>query len=210
MSKPAGQSSVIEAHSFDFVPLDERHGRPRNLFFLWFGENAQIFAVVTGVIGIVLGLSLWWTVVAILIGNLLGALFMAFHSAQGPQLGLPQMIQSRAQFGYHGALLPLLLVWVMYIAFAAVDIVLAGQGFQAVLPWSLDGWMVVLTVPMVALAVFGYDWIHAFLKYATWLYVAVFLGLTIAVVVHGVPAAAVHHGSFQLGHFILSISIFAA
>ena len=26
----------------------------------------------------------------------------AFHSAQGPQLGLPQMIQSRAQFGYIG------------------------------------------------------------------------------------------------------------
>jgi purine-cytosine permease-like protein len=30
---------------------------------------------------------------------------MAFHSAQGPQLGLPQMIQSRPQFGYIGALL---------------------------------------------------------------------------------------------------------
>ena len=31
--------------------------------------------------------------------------FMAFHSTQGPQLGLPQMIQSRPQFGYVGALL---------------------------------------------------------------------------------------------------------
>ena len=32
--------------------------------------------------------------------SLIGTLFMAFHASQGPQLGLPQMIQSRGQFGY--------------------------------------------------------------------------------------------------------------
>jgi NCS1 family nucleobase:cation symporter-1 len=38
------------------------------------------------------------------LGSVIGALFMAFHSAQGPKLGLPQMIQSRPQFGYYGSL----------------------------------------------------------------------------------------------------------
>jgi NCS1 family nucleobase:cation symporter-1 len=45
------------------------------------------------------GASLFWSVLAIVVGVLVGTLFMAFHSAQGPQLGLPQMIQSRRQFG---------------------------------------------------------------------------------------------------------------
>lgn len=40
---------------------------------------------------------------------------MALHSAQGPRLGIPQMIQSRAQFGFCGAILPILLVILMYV-----------------------------------------------------------------------------------------------
>jgi hypothetical protein len=34
--------------------------------------------------------------------------FMALHASQGPHLGLPQMLQSRAQFGYRGVVVPLL------------------------------------------------------------------------------------------------------
>jgi nucleobase:cation symporter-1, NCS1 family len=85
-------------------------------------------ALVVGFIGISLGLSFWWTFLA----NVAGALFMAFHAAQGPRLGVPQMIQGRAQFGYYGAILPLAVAWIMYVAFLAIGIVLAGQGFQAV------------------------------------------------------------------------------
>ena len=33
------------------------------------------------------------------------SVFMAFHGSQGPEMGLPQMIQSRAQFGYRGVAL---------------------------------------------------------------------------------------------------------
>jgi nucleobase:cation symporter-1, NCS1 family len=114
------------------VPLDERHGQPNQMFYMWFGINANIGALVVGFIGISLGLSFWWTFLAILIGNVAGALFMAFHAAQGPRLGVPQMIQGRAQFGYYGAILPLAVAWIMYVAFLAIGIVLAGQGFQAV------------------------------------------------------------------------------
>ncbi|MFF9511347.1 cytosine permease [Streptomyces sp. NPDC014724] len=44
----------------------------------------------------------------------------ALHSAQGPQLGVPQMIQSRGQFGYVGALAVVLVVIVMYQGLAAM------------------------------------------------------------------------------------------
>jgi NCS1 family nucleobase:cation symporter-1 len=206
----AGALSAIEERSFDHVPEDERHGQPRQVFYMWFGISATIFSLVTGFVGITLGLSFWWTLLSIVIGNLLGALFMAFHAAQGPQLGLPQMIQSRAQFGYYGAILPLAVTWVMYIAFLAVDIVLAGQGFQAVFGWSLDGWMAILTIPMLVLAIYGYDFINRYNKYQTWLFIAVFLGLTVYMFVHGVPHDGLSAGKFTFGSFLLSTSIVAA
>ena len=61
---------------------------------------------------------------AIVIGVLIGTLFMAFHSAQGPQLGLPQMIQSRPQFGYVGALLVWLFAYVQYAGFNVFNTIL--------------------------------------------------------------------------------------
>lgn len=206
----ASRLDAIETRSFDYVPEDERHGEPRQVFYMWFGISATIFSLVTGFVGITLGLSFWWTLLAVILGNVLGALFMAFHAAQGPQLGLPQMIQSRAQFGYYGAILPLVITWVMYIAFLAVDIVLAGQGFLAVFGWSLDGWMAVLTIPMLLLAIYGYDFINRYNKYQTWLYIAIFLGLTIFMFVHGVPHGGLSSGKFTLGAFLLSMSIVAA
>jgi len=200
----------IEEHSFDHVPDSERHGQPRQVFYMWFGINSTVFSLVTGFIGITHGLTFWWTLAAILIGNLAGALLMAFHAAQGPQLGLPQLIQSRAQFGYYGAMLPLIIAWVMYIAFLAIDIVLAGEGFQAVWHWSLDGWMIVLTVPMFLLAVYGYDFINRYNKYQTWLYVALFLGLTIYLFVHGTGKGSLSAGGFSWGPFLLCVSVIAA
>ena len=205
--RPGGS---IEARSFDYVPLDERHGQPKQMFYMWFGINATIFSLVTGFIGISLGLSFWWTLLAIIVGNVLGALFMAFHAAQGPRLGLPQMIQSRAQFGYYGAILPLAVAWIMYVAFLAIGIVLAGQGFQAVFGWSLNGWMIILTIPTLLLAIYGYDLINRYQKYQTWLFIVVFLGLTVYIFVHGVPNGGLSAGKLRGGPFLLTLSVVAS
>ena len=96
--------TLIEKRSIDYVPLAERHGKVWHLWPVWFSGDAHLATLAVGVLGITLGGNLLWTSVAVLAGCLLGTFFMAFHSTQGPQLGLPQMIQSRPQFGYSGAL----------------------------------------------------------------------------------------------------------
>jgi nucleobase:cation symporter-1, NCS1 family len=202
-------TSAIEGHSYDYVPVSERHGKPRSQFFIWFGASAHVLTVVTGAIGIAAGLGFWWTLLAIIIGNLAGAVFMAFHSAQGPLLGLPQMIQSRAQFGFHGSLLVLVLVWGMYIGFAAFDVVIGGQGLSEVLPGSLTLWVIISAVVMTALAIYGYEWIHRFMKYQTWVYIGIFAIITIVLIVHGVPGSALSHGKFIGGPFLLTVSAIA-
>ncbi|MFB7510863.1 cytosine permease, partial [Streptomyces broussonetiae] len=106
--------SGLEVRSIDYVPLDERHGKLWHLGPLWFMSNAQIATLAVGLISITSGGNLIWSLLAIVVGTAVGTFFMAFHSAQGPQLGLPQMIQSRPQFGYVGALLVWLFAYVQY------------------------------------------------------------------------------------------------
>ncbi len=110
----------VEKRSIDFIPETERHGEPRSLLFVWFGANANITTVAAGVLPVSLGLNLFWSALSILLGSLIGAIFMASHSAQGPRLGIPQMIQSRAQFGVFGAIVPLLFVMFIYLGFLLV------------------------------------------------------------------------------------------
>jgi len=91
------------------------------------GSNAQIATSAVGLISITTGGNLIWSLVAIVVGILIGTLFMATHSTQGPQLGLPQMIQSRPQFGYIGALLVWLFAYAQYAGFNVFNTILAGE-----------------------------------------------------------------------------------
>ncbi|MFZ9354451.1 MAG: cytosine permease, partial [Candidatus Nanopelagicales bacterium] len=99
MAKTVGNPTSVEQRSVDWVPHSERHGKVRDLGNVWFVGNVNLVAMATGVVALSIGANLIWTLIAIVLGSLFGTFFMAFHSAQGPQLGLPQLVQSRAQFG---------------------------------------------------------------------------------------------------------------
>ena len=159
-------SLAVERRSIDQIPETERYGSVRSLFTIWFGANMQVTAVVTGALGVIIGLPLPWAILALLIGNLVGAIFMALHSAQVPKLGIPQVIQSRAQFGFYGAILPLVLVVLMYIGFFATSAVLGGSALAGW--WGINSTVAVIIVSAVCtlLAVYGYRLIH---HYERWI-----------------------------------------
>jgi len=150
----------IERRSIEYVPLAERHGKVWHLWPVWFSGDAHLATIAVGVIGILLGGNLLWTSIAVIGGNLFGTFFMAFHATQGPQLGLPQMIQSRPQFGYMGAILVWVVALVCYIGFNGFNQVLAGQAMQAVTGAPSALAVVGFVVLAAVLALVGYDWIH--------------------------------------------------
>jgi purine-cytosine permease-like protein len=155
--------TLIEKRSIDYVPLAERHGQVWHLWPVWFSGDAHLATLAVGVLGITLGGNLLWTAVAVVLGCLLGTFFMAFHSTQGPQLGLPQMIQSRPQFGYTGALLVWGVALVAYIGYNAFNQVLAAQALHQLTPLISTGSasaMVLFALIALALAAIGYDKIH--------------------------------------------------
>jgi NCS1 family nucleobase:cation symporter-1 len=155
-------SLQIERRSIDYIPAAERHGSPNRLFFIWFGANMQVTAAATGAIAVVIGLSLPWALLALLIGNLFGVTFMAAHSAQGPKLGIPQMIQSRAQFGFYGAIVPLVLVLLMYVGYFAASAILGGAALAAW--WGINAKLATVLVSAICavLAIYGYRMIHQY------------------------------------------------
>jgi NCS1 family nucleobase:cation symporter-1 len=177
--------TLIEKRSIDYVPLAERHGKVWHLWPVWFSGDAHLATLAVGVLGITLGGNLLWTVLAVIMGCALGTFFMAFHSTQGPQLGLPQMIQSRPQFGYAGALLVWVVALVAYIGFNAFNQLLCAQALHqlsgAIAPNSPIA-IIVFALAAVSLAAVGYDKIHLAQRGFAYLMIAILTVFSIGAV----------------------------
>lgn len=212
--RPVRNSSpVVEARSIDWVPEDERHGKLWHQTPLWFLGNFQYFSIPIGFIGPAMGLSMVWTIVAGAAGILFGTLFMAFHGSQGPTMGLPQMIQSRAQFGYRGVIVPLIATLFTYLAFNIVDTVLLGDGLNSAFGWNATVVSVIAALGAGALAIFGHDWLHRAFRVLLYmslpLMVIVTIGIFTGAAIGGAAAPAVQ-SNFTLVAFLAQFSAAAA
>jgi nucleobase:cation symporter-1, NCS1 family len=194
--------AAVEPGGAEFIPLNERHGKPLNLFWTWTSPNMEFATIFVGLLGVaILGLSFWETVVAIVLGTLLGSITLGTLSAQGPTFGVPQMVLSRRGFGYWGNILP-----------AGVNAVTAGIGWFAVnsvsgalalnslthLPEVLC-LLIVVGVQLVV-AFFGHNLIHAFERYAFPVLVLIFLIMAAVMLGKSHPGAphTTYPGSFLI------------
>ena len=211
MTSAANSAPLIEKHTIGYVPPQDRHGKVRDLFTLWFGGNIAPLPIVTGALGVQLfHLNLVWGIVAILVGHLVGGVLMALHSAQGPQMGIPQMIQSRAQFGSLGALLVVVIAGVMYIGFFASNIVLAGKSLHGVVDSvPVPVGIVVGALGSGIIGIIGYRFIHVLNRIGTWV-----LGIGIVVgfgyiFSHVQSDDFLTRGGFNLAGWLATVSLAA-
>lgn len=207
-----GLIARVETRSIDYVPIAERKGRMLDQSTVWFAGSAQLLTIATGTIGIALGLNLAWTLIALAVGTVLGTIPVSAHATQGPHLGLPQMVQSRPQFGRYGALF----IWAMAIAVYWGYVVLGGNliGVTAEgLGWgSAPPWAIAVSLVALVLAIFGYHWLHAAQRYISYALVVVILIYVIGIAVLGViPAESFNlEGTFQVGPFMAVLTAAAA
>ncbi|WP_144629563.1 purine-cytosine permease family protein [Arthrobacter woluwensis] len=194
-SDTGSPARLIEARSIDWVPESERHGKLWHQGPLWFLGNFQYFSIPIGFIGPSMGLSLGWTVVASVLGIAVGTVFMAFHASQGPTMGLPQLIQSRAQFGYRGVVVPLLATLFTYIAFNVADTVLLSEGLNSSFGWNPTLIAILATVAGAGLAIFGHDWLHKAFRILLYVSLPIMTILTIGVISGGAG------GSWDSSHY---------
>jgi nucleobase:cation symporter-1, NCS1 family len=209
MADTQTRTGGLEVRSIDYVPLNERHGKIWHLGPLWFMSNAQIATLAVGLISISEGASLFWSVLAIVVGILVGTLFMAFHSAQGPQLGLPQMIQSRPQFGYIGALLVWLFAYIQYAGFNVFNTILAGESMSTTAHGPVKLWVAIVTAVALVIALIGYDLIHKAEQWLTYLMIVIFGIFTITLFFIHYPAGTFAVGTFKASPFLGQFGVVA-
>jgi NCS1 family nucleobase:cation symporter-1 len=196
---------AVEPGGAEFIPLAERHGRPRSLFWTWMSPNLEFATVFVGVLAVAaFGQSFWQATLAIVLGSALGSLSHGLLGVRGPFFGVPQMIQSRIPFGFRGNILP-----------AGLNSITAGIGWFAVnsvsgtlalsalthLPKSVS--LVLVVAAQIVIAYLGHNFLHAFERIAfPLLAVAFVLGL-IYVVGKAHPSAAT--STQGIGGFLLTL-----
>lgn len=173
---------VIEGRSIDYIPQAERHARLASQGPFWFLGNFHFFTISIGFVGVGLGLSALWTALAGTLGIMFGTLFMAFHGSQGPEMGLPQMIQSRAQFGYRGVVLVLLATLFTFVGFNVVNVSLIMDGLHNV--FGLEPVPVACAVIALGalLSIYGHDLMHRAFVWALVLVLPLYVLVTLALV----------------------------
>ena len=202
------RAAELEQYTIEQIPLDQRHGKPRDLFTIWFTSNLMPLTIITGALTTaVFGLPFWASVIAIVVGNLVGAIFMALHSAQGPKLGIPQMIQSRAQYGVLGSILVVGIVVFMYIGFFASNLILGGQAVNQVTSAISVNWgIVICAIISLVVVIWGYDLIHFLNRWMAWVFAIVMVVATVFIL-SDLPSGFLSKGTFGWGAFISAVVV---
>jgi nucleobase:cation symporter-1, NCS1 family len=163
----------VEAHGLEAIPATERHGRPRELGFLWAGAFVNYASLLTAsLLTTYYGLGVWDGLAATAAGTLCGAVVLGLLSNTGPLTGRPQVVSTDRIFGRAGMWVAALLTLFLAVGWFAVDSVIAalagvqllqeagmaaGTAGKALFPWVL-----VIAAVSVVVAVFGHRTIKVF------------------------------------------------
>jgi nucleobase:cation symporter-1, NCS1 family len=200
----------IEHKSIDYIAEGERHGRVIDQVPFWFLGNFHFFTIAIGFVGPSFGLSFGFTALAGALGILFGTIFVAFHASQGAELGLPQMIQSRAQFGYRGVVIVLVGTLFTFIGFNVADSVLIARGLDGMLGWHEAAVTGVAALIATGIAILGHDWLHKVFRVCFWVCLPLYTLLTLAILLGKVAADHPTAGDFNWVGFIAQFAASAA
>jgi NCS1 family nucleobase:cation symporter-1 len=203
----------IEAHGMEPIPEAARYGSVGRLFTVWFTPNLvpAAFFIGTLVTADFLKLGFLTSLLAIVVGNLIGSYFVALLSTMGPKLGLAQMPAARLPFG-KSIVLPGLLNWLSTIGWDGINSVFGAIAITILIP-AVQFWMALLVIvaAQAALGIIGYEAIHTFEKWMAIVLGAMFVVLTISIVGQGSTSLADgFSGADQIGAFVGYVAIVAS
>ena len=189
MSNADDQRTEPAFDELDSTPEAERRGVPREIFFVFAGVNVAVTNLAVGALGIVLGLSLLDVVLVYFLGAILGSACVGLCVLQGQRTGASVMVNARPAFGFVGARILAVFLFVTTAGWFGVNSYFgvtaarsiagefgmpSGHGSDLLL-------LAVLTLLLVLVAVYGYKLITRYERVA-------FIGMGIALVVVAIGA----------------------
>ncbi|BGP18622.1 hypothetical protein JCM10213_004171 [Rhodosporidiobolus nylandii] len=164
----------VEVRGVERVPEDERHHTSyADSGYLWASANCTISTLSLGT----LGNSIWGmggadACLCIVFFNLLCTLPVAAFSCWGKSTGLRQMMLGRFSFGPWTIMFPILLNCLACIGWSTINTIVGASALQAVstsgehqLPQPAG--IVIIAIITLAVALFGYKWVHAIERYSS-------------------------------------------
>jgi NCS1 family nucleobase:cation symporter-1 len=214
--QPADAFLRIETHGIEPIADAERHGRPRELGFLWAGAFVNYASLLTAsLLTTFYGLGVWDGLAATVAGTVAGALILGLLSNTGPRTGLPQIAVTRRIVGRGGARLGAVLTLFLAVGWFAVDSVIAAQagvqllqlgGVRSALAGALTfPWVLLIAALSVIVAVYGHRTIKVFESFGaiTFLVLSVVLFALLSSGMHWTAGPTVkgadYPGAFVLG-----------
>ncbi|MEA2675758.1 MAG: nucleobase:cation symporter, family [Chloroflexota bacterium] len=203
----------IEAHGMDPIPEGARYGSVGRVFTVWFTPNLVPAAFFIGTLVTLdfLKLGFFTSLLAIIVGNLVGSYFVALLSTMGPKLGLAQMPAARLPFG-KSIVLPGLLNWLSTIGWDGINSIFGAIAITILIP-AIPFWGALLIIVLIqaGLGIVGYEAIHQFEKWMAVVLGAMFVVLTISIIGQGSTSLADgFSGADQIGAFIGYVAIVAS
>jgi len=181
---------IAEAGDIDYIDEANRYGHPRNQFTIRCAPVLYLAPIFLGGAVIPMGLGLTGSITAIICGNVLGATATGLCAAMGPKLGMPQLIMSRASFGYRGNYLPAALATILFLGYSGIGTAVGAKALSTLFSTPFIPVAIAVGVLSVIVAIFGYDLLHLVGRWVTWGGTILLIVLTILTVVHGTGSTA--------------------
>ncbi len=143
----------IEQHGINVVPVEDKVGRPMDLFWVWFAANIGVLSILYGGIIVSYHLSFFQSVLTAAIGSLSFAI-VGMLSIAGRDGSAPMLTLSRAIFGAHGNLFPTIVSWVNLLGWESVAVITGTLSLEALLQAAL-GIRSGVFIGLVSLIIFG-------------------------------------------------------
>jgi nucleobase:cation symporter-1, NCS1 family len=174
---------TIEGHGFEPIPESARYGSLARVFTVWFTPNLVPAAFFIGTLVTLdfLKLGLVTSILAIVVGNIIGSYVVGLLSTMGPRLGLAQIPAARLPFG-KSIVVPGILNWLSCIGWDAVNNVFGAIAVTLLVP-AIPFWLALAVIVILqgALGVIGYEAIHTFEKWMAIVLGAMFVILTVSI-----------------------------
>ena len=124
----------IETNGINAIPDAERHGRPIELFWIWFAANISILGMFYGLALVTFyGLDLTQALAAGVLGTVISFTLVGLISLAGKRGGAPTLTLSRAPFGVVGNALPTVVSYLALVGWETILVALASLAAQAIL-----------------------------------------------------------------------------
>ena len=203
----------IEGRGMEPIPENARYGSVGRIFTVWFTPNLVPAAFFIGTLVTLDFLKLGFVtgLLAIVVGNLVGAFFVALLSTMGPKLGLAQMPAARLPFG-KSIVVPGILNWLSTIGWDGINSLFGAYALTILIPGlPFVVGLLIIVACQGALGIFGYEAIHTFEKYAAIVLGVMFLVLTVSIFGKADTSFTDgFSGADQIGAFVAMVAIVAS